>query len=76
MARLAKYPSIANASKSHTPQTIFVNRTRPGQSDGIGFPQRASLQSQGALSYSITWSTRNSSADRIVRPSAVAVSSS
>ena len=40
MARLAKYPSIPNASKSHTTQTMFVNRTRPRQSDGIAFPSR------------------------------------
>jgi hypothetical protein len=51
MARLAKYPSIPNASKSHTTQTMFVNRTRPRPSDGIAFPSRgAGRQSVKKLS--------------------------
>src|SRR5712692_3604118 len=35
MPGLAKYPSIPKRSKSHTTQTMFANRTRPRQSDGI-----------------------------------------
>src|SRR5712692_1137356 len=35
MPRLAKYPSTLKMSKSHTTQMMFVNRTRPRQSDGI-----------------------------------------
>ena len=38
MPRLAKYPSIPKMSKSHTTQTMFVNRTRPRPCDGIAGP--------------------------------------
>jgi hypothetical protein len=43
---LAKYPSTPNASNSHTTQTMFVNRTRPRQSDGIALPSRVPAASR------------------------------
>src|SRR5216684_4871599 len=35
MPRFTKYPSVPRASRSHTTQTMFTNRTRPRPSAGI-----------------------------------------
>src|SRR4030095_10915893 len=69
--------SIPNASKSHTTQTMLVNRTRPRQSDGIPPPScvPAASRSRGPelLDHLIRPLQSNCG---IVRATAVAVSAS